>query len=101
MAKQRGGDSFDYTRLDRAIELLLEDHARLRTQNRALRAAVGERESKIADLEEQLLTSNQKRADAIKRIDDLVSRLEQIDAALERADERGGASAPSAEVATS
>ena len=101
VAKQRGEDSFGYRRLDRAIELLLEDHARLRTQNRSLRAAVGERESKITDLEAQLLASDQKREGAIKRIDELVLRLEQIDAALERADERDGDSSPSAEVATS
>lgn len=101
MAKRRGDDGFDYGRLDRAIESLLEDHARLRTQNRSLRAVVGERESKITDLEAQLLASDQKREDAIKRIDELVLRLEQIDAALERADERDGDSSPSAEVATS
>jgi chromosome segregation ATPase len=90
VSKHRGDESFDYARLDQAIESLLEDHARIRTQNRSLRATVGEREAKIAKLEELLLSSNQKRQDAIKRIDDLVSRLEQIDAALERADERGG-----------
>lgn len=101
MAKRRGDDGFDYGRLDRAIESLLEDHARLRTQNRSLRAVVGERESKITDLEAQLLASDQKREGAIKRIDELVLRLEQIDAALERADERDGDSSPSAEVATS
>jgi len=101
VAKRRGDDGFDYGRLDRAIESLLEDHARLRTQNRSLRAVVGERESKITDLEAQLLASDQKREGAIKRIDELVLRLEQIDAALERADERDGDSSPSAEVATS
>lgn len=91
MAKHRGDESFDYARLEQAIESLLEDHAKLRTQNRSLRATVGERETQVAKLEGHLLEAKQKRQDAIKRIDDLVSRLEQIDAALERADEREGA----------
>ena len=93
VSKQRGDETFDYARLDRAIESLLDDHERLRAENRSLRTLVGEREAKLAKLEESLLASNQKRQDAIKRIDELVSRLEQIDAALERADERESAAA--------
>lgn len=91
VAKHRGDESFDYARLEQAIESLLEDHAKLRTQNRSLRATIGERETQVAKLEGHLLEAKQKRQDAIKRIDDLVSRLEQIDAALERADERESA----------
>lgn len=101
MAKHRGDESFDYARLEQAIGSLLEDHAKLQTQNRSLRSTVGERETKVAKLEELLLDSNQKREDAIKRIDDLVSRLEQIDAALERADERESAGSARVGAATS
>jgi septal ring factor EnvC (AmiA/AmiB activator) len=51
-----------------------------------LRRRLEERNRRIRSLEEQLLEANQKRQDVAKRIDELISQLDHLDAQLAGAD---------------
>lgn len=86
---------FDYRRLARAVESLLETHERLREENAALRTQLEARDERIGDLESAVRDQQQRRADAIARIDALVAQLDELDGRLERAEEASpvGASA--------
>ena len=76
---------YDFDRLERAIRSLVAQTRDLRGENAALRHELAEREQHIRDLDEKLLSANQLRHDAIKRIDDLVDQLDQVDSRLESA----------------
>lgn len=73
-------------RLERAVQALVESHERLQREAGALRANAAEKERRIRELEEQLLDSNQRRQEAGKRIDELISQLDHLDARLARSE---------------
>jgi len=79
--------NFDFPRLERAVESLLAAHEQLRGENDALRAELAARDERVGDLESALRDQQQRRADAIVRIDALVEQLVELDARLERAEE--------------
>ncbi len=55
----------------------------MQTANRELRGALGERDARIRQLEEQLRGANQLRRDVGKRIDELIGQIDQLDAQME------------------
>jgi regulator of replication initiation timing len=65
-------------RLERAVRCLIEERAVLLIENESMR---GELEAMRA-LQEKLLAESQLRHDALKRIDDLVGLIEQLDPSL-------------------
>jgi|GEM_PF-1583633 len=69
-------DLENFEKLDRLVRGLVERYEALRVERAALREAVAERDERIRQL-------NQGRQDAAKRIDDLIARLDQLDAQLE------------------
>lgn len=73
-------------RLERAVQALVESHDRLRREGLTLRAEVARKERRVRELEEQLLDSNQRRQEAGKRIDELISQLDHLDARLARSE---------------
>ena len=77
--------TYDLARLERAVRALVAQHRRLGTENAAQRRAIEERDVRIRALEEQVLELNQRRQDVHKRIDDLISQIDHLDAQLERA----------------
>ncbi len=77
----------DFGRLERAVEALAEAHRRLRSENAGLRRKVEEKARRNRTLEEKLLEANQRRQDVAKRIDELVTQLDHLDAQLARAQE--------------
>jgi len=83
----RARDHDDFGRLERAVEALAEAHRRLRGENAGLRRKVEEKARRIRTLEEKLLQANQKRQDVAKRIDELATQLDHLDAQLARAQE--------------
>ena len=87
---------YDYPRLQRAVEALLEAHEQLRRENEEFREALEQRQGRILDLEGALREQQQRRADAITRIDALVGQLEDLDGRLERAEEATAAGAGAA-----
>ncbi len=75
---------YNFERLDRALRALVETCRALRDENASLHEELANRDRHIGRLDDQVLTQNQRRQDALKRIDDLVSRLEWLDAQFER-----------------
>jgi hypothetical protein len=64
------------------VRALAESHQRAQAENAALRRQVAERNLRIRTLEDQLLEGNQRRQDAVKRIDDLIAQMDQLDQQL-------------------
>ena len=80
-----GRDAYDFDRLERAISALVESHRRLDEENESLRKSLDAQNRRIRALDAELLQSNQRRQDAIKRIDELIAHLDQLDAEFEQA----------------
>ncbi len=70
--------SSELDRLEHAVRRLVEYTEKLRVENDGLR---GELEA-MRGLQERLLAESQLRQDALKRIDDLVGLIEQLDPTL-------------------
>lgn len=69
----------DWERLEKAVLELADRYAALTRDNVELKAALRERDQRIAELEAQLRAGNQLRRDVAKRIDDLVGQIDQIE----------------------
>jgi regulator of replication initiation timing len=65
-------------RLERAVRALVEERVRLRSENESIREEL----EAVRGLQERLLAESQLRQDALKRIDDLVGLIEQLDPTL-------------------
>ncbi len=74
--------SSELDRLERAIRALIEQQNALRDENDELRGEVEARDVTMHGFEERLLAETQRRQDAVKRIDDLVGLIEQLDPTL-------------------
>jgi chromosome segregation ATPase len=64
------------------VQALIRRCEDLRGENGELRRALAEREGRVQSLEDRLLELNQLRQDAVKRIDDLIAQIDQLDARL-------------------
>lgn len=60
---------------------------RLRHENRQLREQLASRVQRIQALESELRHANQRRQDIAKRVDELISQIDQLDAQLGQAEE--------------
>jgi hypothetical protein len=69
-------------RLERAVRVLIEQRAVLNAENDLLRGDLDQASVATRDLEEQLLFETQRRQDAVKRIDDLVGLIQQLEPSL-------------------
>jgi len=76
------GADDDLLRLERAVRALVGEIGRLREENGSLRGRLGERDREVDHLGERLVAANQQRRDALKCIDDLVARLDNLDERL-------------------
>ena len=79
---------YDWDRLERAVGALASQHEALRGEVCELRGDLGERNQRIRVLEAQLLEANQRRQDTIKRVDELIAQLDQLDAQLATSEPR-------------
>lgn len=86
--------SYDYPRLQRAVEALLEAHEQLRAENAELRATVAAGGKQVGDLDSTLRDERRRREAAIARIDALVTRLDQLGDRLEHAEAPAEIAAP-------
>lgn len=77
---------YDWDRLERAVGALAAQNEALKSEVRALRGDLGERNQRIRVLEAQLLEANQRRQDSCKRVDELIAQLDQLDAQFENAE---------------
>lgn len=74
--------AYDFERLERAVSELVRAQRRQAEEVAGLRRRLEDRNRRIRGLEEQLLEANQKRQDVAKRIDELISQLDHLDAQL-------------------
>jgi septal ring factor EnvC (AmiA/AmiB activator) len=65
----------------------VESYEALRKENAGLRAALADGGQRIRSLDSELIAANQRRQDAYKRIGELISHLDQLDAQLAEAGE--------------
>ncbi len=75
-------ESFDLARLERAVRVLLADQNALRQENADLYAQLRTATNQVQLLEDHLLASNQRRHDAVKRVDDLIASIEKLEPRL-------------------
>ncbi len=68
----------DMARLERGVRQLLEQLHATHGEADELRRRLEASDARIRDLEEELLASNQRRQDAVKRIDDLSAWVDRI-----------------------
>jgi len=96
-APDRAADSrSELDRLERAVRELIAVQRTLRAENGRLRASLEEsrreqqaRTAVVRGLEERLGAERQLRHDALKRVDELISMLEQLDPQVAAAPGRG------------
>ena len=71
--------AYTFERLEAVVAELVDSRRQLQAENANLRQQVHEQGQRLQGVENRLLDANQRRQDALKRIDDLIARLEQID----------------------
>ena len=72
-------DGYDLARLERAVSLLLDERLRLQNENATLRDQLEEGNQRLGRLDEELLDLNQRRRDAMKRLDDVIAQLDELE----------------------
>jgi chromosome segregation ATPase len=77
---------YDFDRLERAVEALVDENARLRHERAARRGELEGMLDRIRVLEGQLREANQRRQDVAKRIDELIAQMDSLDAQLAAAE---------------
>jgi len=68
--------------LERAVCALLDERSRLQSENDALRDQFEERDQRVGRVEEELRDLNQRRRDAMKRLDDVIAQLDALETEL-------------------
>jgi chromosome segregation ATPase len=75
-------DRYDFDRLERSVEFLLEEHERLSGEREALLQELIDREQRISVLESRLERESTRRITAVEGVDKMLSRLEQLQASI-------------------
>lgn len=82
-------DGYDLARLERAVSALLDERLRLQAENATLRDQLEERDRRLDRLDEELLDLNQRRRDAMKRLDDVIAQIDELETELASRDGQG------------
>ena len=83
-----GGDGrYDFDRLERSIDFLIDEHRRLSAEREALLGELLDREHRIAMLESRLEAERSTRTSAVERVTKLLSRIEQLQTTVATAQE--------------
>ena len=101
-AVSKASEAYDFQRLERAVEYLLDEHARLARENEqiereraALRDELVERERRLtalqAEHEAELAAERGRRRSALEGVDKILGRLEQLQASVAGATAAEGA----------
>jgi len=82
---ERAGDGdgrYDFDRLERSVDFLIDEHRRLSAEREALLGELLEREHRIAMHESKLEAERSTRISSIERVDKILSRLDQLRAGV-------------------
>lgn len=80
--------TYDFERLERVTGQLIQSQQRLAAENEVLRKQLVERERQVLELDQRVNQQEQKRTDALKRVDDLVALVEGFATLATQAAER-------------
>ena len=81
-SKGNGATEYDFARLEGAVTGLVEAHQRQLARSTNLQNDLDASNRQRRELEGQILEANQKRQDVMKRIDELIAQIDQLDAQL-------------------
>lgn len=91
-------EAYDFHRLERAVEYLLDEHARLARENEQiereraeLRDELVERERRLTSLESELVAERGRRRSALEGVDKILGRIEQLQSSVAGATAAEGA----------
>jgi hypothetical protein len=87
-SKDAGSRGYDFNRLERVVRKLAKQHERAVRRSGQLVEELERRDQRIRVLEEELLASNQCRLDVVKRIDELIAQIDQLDLQLQSLEDR-------------
>jgi chromosome segregation ATPase len=82
MQESAQSDRYDFDRLERSVEFLIDEHTRLTGEREALLEELIEREQRISALTSQLEEESTRRRAAVEGVDKILSRLEQLQASV-------------------
>lgn len=71
--------AFDFGRLESAVRALVEEQSRLREENSFLLERLAAKEAESQRLEHELAETQGRRNDAMKRLSDLISRIDEME----------------------
>ena len=80
-------DRFDFDRLERSVDFLIDEHQRLTAEREALLEELVDREHRIASLETKLENERVRRVTAVEGMDKILGRLDQLQASVTSAAE--------------
>ena len=80
-------EHYDFDRLERSVDFLIDEHQRLTAEREALVEELVERERRIAALEGTLEKERVRRMTAIESMDKILGRLDQLQASVTSAAE--------------
>jgi predicted nucleic acid-binding Zn-ribbon protein len=80
-----GEGRYDFDRLERSIDFLIDEHRRLSAEREALLGELLDREHRIAALESRLEAERSSRSSAVDRVNKILSRLEQLQTSVSTA----------------
>lgn len=72
------GGTYDFERLERAIDFLIGEHERLSSEKAELLEELVEREQRLTSLQSRLDTEKAQRLSAVESVDKILGRLEQL-----------------------
>ena len=88
-AESSRGDRYDFDRLERSVEFLIQEHQRLTQERQALLAELADREHRISSLESRLDSERGRRVRAVEGLDRILARLEELEAGVAAVSETG------------
>lgn len=78
-------DGYDFERLERSVDFLIEEHQRLSAEREALLEELVEREQRLAALESELESERRRRLTAVEGVDKILGRLAQLQTSVSAA----------------
>ncbi len=85
MQPRRGDGPYSMVRLERAVTQLVEGQGALINRIEALEKALADRDRLVEELEARVKSSDEKRANALERIDRLIDELDELEGRAESA----------------
>lgn len=80
---------YDFDRLERSVEYLIDEHRRLSAEHDELLGELRDREHRISALEARVAAERALRAAAVESVDKILARLEQLQASVRAGSEAG------------